>query len=138
MEERDESGKRLQDEIKDSASRIWLAGLGALKVTEEEGSKLFNTLVEEGERFAERGRGEAERAREAARDAGERVKSEAAEGWSRVGDRIEKAVAEALAGLGVPTREEVEELSERVEDLTAAVERLQRKSGEASGQTGDE
>ncbi|HAS52088.1 MAG TPA: hypothetical protein DCS21_10250, partial [Gammaproteobacteria bacterium] len=35
--------------IRESASRIWLAGLGAVAKTQEEGEKLFQSLVEEGE-----------------------------------------------------------------------------------------
>ena len=34
--------------IKDSAQQIWLAGLGAFSKAQEEGGKVFDTLVKEG------------------------------------------------------------------------------------------
>ena len=40
--------RTLQDELKDSAHRIWLAGLGALAAAEEEGVKVFSRLVDRG------------------------------------------------------------------------------------------
>jgi len=36
------------DKIEDSAHRIWLAGLGAFSKAEQEGEKLFNSLVKQG------------------------------------------------------------------------------------------
>ncbi len=41
----------LQDELKDSAQKIWMAGLGAVTMAGEEGTKLFKNLVEKGEAF---------------------------------------------------------------------------------------
>ena len=40
--------KELQNELTDSAHKIWLAGLGAFAAAEEGGSKLFKSLVEAG------------------------------------------------------------------------------------------
>ncbi|MGB5658402.1 MAG: phasin family protein, partial [Thermoanaerobaculia bacterium] len=39
----------VQNEVVQSAQKIWLAGIGALATAEEEGSKLFNSLVKKGE-----------------------------------------------------------------------------------------
>ena len=39
--------------IRDSAANIWLAGLGAFAKAQEEGGKLFEALVKEGETRAE-------------------------------------------------------------------------------------
>jgi polyhydroxyalkanoate synthesis regulator phasin len=39
---------------------------------------------------------------------------------------VDDAVARALAALNIPTRQEVQELSRRVERLTARVDRLRR------------
>lgn len=44
----------LRNEVRESAQKIWLAGLGALALAEEEGARLFDTLVERG-RELERG-----------------------------------------------------------------------------------
>ena len=43
-------------EVRESAQKIWLAGLGALSVAETEGTKLFKDLVKKGEGFEKRGK----------------------------------------------------------------------------------
>ena len=48
--------KNLQDELKESARRVWLAGLGALAAAGEEGSKMFSRLVERGRDYEGKGR----------------------------------------------------------------------------------
>src|SRR4030081_2153457 len=48
--------KKLQDELKDSAHKIWLAGLGALAAAEQEGTKVFNRLVDRGREVESRGK----------------------------------------------------------------------------------
>ena len=42
------SASHLSGAVKDSAQQIWLAGLGAFSKAQEEGSKVFETLVKEG------------------------------------------------------------------------------------------
>ena len=44
----------LSANIRESANRIWLAGLGAFAKTQEESEKLFQTLVKEGEAVEKR------------------------------------------------------------------------------------
>ncbi|HEY2977034.1 MAG TPA: phasin family protein, partial [Burkholderiaceae bacterium] len=39
---------QLASTVKDSAQQIWLAGLGAFSKAQEEGGKLFETLIKEG------------------------------------------------------------------------------------------
>src|SRR4051812_20838453 len=43
--------KNWQDDVREGAHKIWLAGLGALALAEQEGSKLFGELVQRGERY---------------------------------------------------------------------------------------
>ena len=45
------SGQRFSRGVMDSAQQIWLAGLGALARTQQEGGKFFDALVEEGVRI---------------------------------------------------------------------------------------
>ena len=42
------TGAQLSSTVKDSAQQIWLAGLGAFSKAQEEGGKVFDTLVKEG------------------------------------------------------------------------------------------
>lgn len=126
--------KNWQEEIRESAHKIWLAGLGALAVAEEEGSKLFSTLVQEGEKFESAGKDRWQGLRKEVDEATERARRSAGETWSRVEGTVDDAVARALRRVGVPTRDEITALSRRVAELTAAVERL-RARPEAGGAT---
>lgn len=108
------------DDLKDSARRVWLAGLGALAAAEEEGSKLFRNLVEKGEQLERRGQGEVDRVRGSVE--GARGRAEGA-----LGDlerRIEARIETVVQRLGVPSRAEVAELTRKVEELTRSVDRL--------------
>jgi poly(hydroxyalkanoate) granule-associated protein len=120
--------------MKDSANKIWLAGLGAFALAEEEGSKLFKSLVEKGEAFEEVGReqlgkardkmGElAETARERLDEATEEVRERAGDAWGKVEHRWDARVGSTLQKLGVPTRSEIARLTHRIEELTALVEK---------------
>ena len=111
------SGKKLQDDLMESAHRIWLAGLGALAAAEEEGSKVFSRLVE-------RGKDVESRSKQQVQD----VKAKAESAWSGVGEKIDEKVAAALHRLGVPTREEISDLSRRVEELNRKVEQLRPRT----------
>ncbi len=120
--------KKTASELRESAQKIWLAGLGALTVAEEEGNKLFKSLVEKGTEFEAQGR---EKAREAAGDVrgrveetAEKVKSEASTLFSKVDAKIDDAVASAVSRAGVPTRDEIGTLTRRVEELTQLVEQM--------------
>lgn len=63
--------------IRDSASQIWLAGLGAFAKAQKEGTKFFNGLVEEGE-------GVQKQAKKAAGDAYDEVKTRASKSWDQL------------------------------------------------------
>jgi poly(hydroxyalkanoate) granule-associated protein len=111
----DEEWKRAQRELKDSAQKIWLAGLGALSVAEQEGTKMFERLVDRGRDFEGKGRERMEEAREKVHEAA-----------SDVEGRIDEKVASALRRFGVPSRDEIRELTRRVEELNAKIERMTR------------
>ena len=44
-----DKSQQLVTAIRDSATQIWLAGLGAFAKAQKEGGKFFDTLVKEGE-----------------------------------------------------------------------------------------
>jgi poly(hydroxyalkanoate) granule-associated protein len=120
--------KSLQDDLKESAHRIWLAGLGALAAAEQEGSKMFNRLVDRGRDFEAKGRTEA-------KDQYEKARTQAQNTWENVGDKVDDMVTSALHRLGVPTREEIRTLTQRVEELNAKVESLKPRVTPAGGAT---
>ena len=112
-----ETNKNLQDELKESAHRIWLAGLGALAAAGEEGTKVFDRLVDRGRDYETRGREEARKQYEGA-------KSTTDELWSTWSGKLDEAVTNALHRMGVPSRDEIRNLTQRVEELNAKVEIL--------------
>ncbi len=113
-----------QSELKENAHKIWLAGLGALHAAEEEGSKLFKNLVERGETFEQRSRDRYGEVKEKVDHAAEEAKDRAGSAWERIETRLDESVTQALGRLGVPSRDEIATLTQRVEELTAVVEKL--------------
>ncbi|MEJ2086251.1 MAG: phasin family protein [Acidobacteriota bacterium] len=112
--------KESSKEIRDSAHKIWLAGLGALTSAEEEGTKLFNKLVEKGESFEGRGRKQFAKVQKKV----ESAVGQAESSWEKLGDAFDDRVASAINRLGVPSRDEIVTLTKRVEELTLKVDEL--------------
>ncbi len=113
-----------QGDLRQSAHRIWLAGLGALATAEEEGGKLFRSLVERGESFEGRGKKHVGRVQDAIEDRAREARDTAESVWGRVESGLDKSLTTALHKIGVPTRTEIQELTKRVEKLTRSVERI--------------
>jgi poly(hydroxyalkanoate) granule-associated protein len=132
METTTGSDKNKQDELKDSVHRIWLAGLGALAAAEEEGSKLFSRLVDRGRDVEVKGKVEVDKVNEKVRAEVDRAKAKAEsafDGWS---EKLDEKLNAALHRLGVPTRDEIHNLTQRVEELNAKVEQLKPRVTPAS------
>ncbi len=103
--------------VKDSAQQIWLAGLGAFAKAQEEGSKVFEALVKEGETIQAR-------TRKMTDEKIAVVAGKAAGTWDRLEQVFEDRVARALSSLGVPSKKDIDKLSKRVVELTAVVQSL--------------
>ncbi|HVS13609.1 MAG TPA: phasin family protein [Thermoanaerobaculia bacterium] len=111
------SPKQVQEELRASAHKIWLAGLGAMASAEEEGSRFFKKLVERGERFESRGKEAFDEAKERAEQRFERV-------TEKVGSSFEEQMSRTLERLGVPSRHEVESLGKKIDALNRKIDRL--------------
>jgi len=119
---KDGVNKQLAEAIRDSANRIWLAGVGAFAAAQQQGSGVFDSLVEEGERVQKQ-------VMNAAEDAYASVVTKASQAWDQLspdqlGGLFENSVARALHVLSIPTREDVEKLSHRVAELTKIIKTL--------------
>lgn len=121
--------------VMDSAREIWLAGLGAFSVAQlesgkliEQGNKLFEKLVAEGSKLEKQTRGLAESAVGGIREGVEsRVKSarrQAVDNWDKLEGVFEDRIARVLGRLGVPTADDVNKLSARVQKLSREVSKL--------------
>jgi poly(hydroxyalkanoate) granule-associated protein len=124
--------KELAEEVTTRGRDVWLAGLGALATVEAESATLFGTLVKQGEKLVERG----EQLEAKGKERIEGVRSDLSSRQKQVTEQVTGKVSEtvhtvetdvtdtivsALKRLGVPTRAEVRELSEKVDTLTRRV-----------------
>jgi poly(hydroxyalkanoate) granule-associated protein len=112
--------KNVQEELKDSVHRIWLAGLGALAAAEEEGGKIFSRLVERGRDVEAKGKVEVDKVKSEV----DKVKAKAETTFETWGEKFDEKLTSTLHRLGVPTRDEIRNLTQRVEELNAKVEQL--------------
>ena len=115
--------KEIQHEIAENAHQIWLAGLGAVATAQEEGGKLFKNLVEKGEGMEKAGKNKVEQAKGAVSG----VKVVAESYWETFERTLDDKVTAVIHRIGVPTKDEIDTLTERVESLTSAIEKLRTK-----------
>jgi len=123
-----EQAKDISQAVVDSSRQIWLAGLGAFSRVQEEGAKVFETLVKQGEAVESKTRrtatDSAAAASEAARTSFAEVQKNVSGTWDKLEQVFEDRVARALSKLGVSTRGDVQRLEKRVESLAAVVDGL--------------
>ena len=122
--------QHMSEQMKNSAQQIWQAGLGAFAKAQEEGSKVFETLVKDGSKFQETTlQAQAKMAEAAAKagamasDMGQRASGQ----FDRLEGIFEERVAKALHSMGLPNAQDMADLQARVDALEAEVKVL--KSG---------
>ncbi|MGP6417448.1 phasin family protein [Pseudomonas putida] len=130
----DASTSALSD-VKSYARKIWLAGLGAYTKVGQEGSEYFQELIKAGQTVEKKGKRVVTEKLEAANAEIDEAKDEVSSFKGRVEvqlDKVEKAfdsrVASALNRIGIPSKHDVETLSAKLDELTALLERVARKS----------
>src|SRR3982751_650242 len=123
-----QQAKELSQAVLDSSRDIWLAGLGAFSRAQAEGMKVFDNLVRQGREVETRTRrvaaDTANVAREVATEKAKEMQKAAGGTWDKLEQVFENRVARALAKLGVYTQDDVRKLSDRVDALSEAVNRL--------------
>ena len=123
---------KLAASVKDSAQQIWLAGMGAYAKAQEEGGKVFDTLVKEGMSLQKKTQGLAED--KIAEVTGKMsamagtVTAKAGQNWDKLESIFEQRTAKAMNKLGVPTAKDVQALTARVDELAAAVAKLSKST----------
>ena len=130
----DASTSALSD-VKSYARKIWLAGLGAYAKVGQEGGEYFQELIKAGQTVEKKGKKAVSEKLEAANAEIDEAKGEVSSFKGRVEvqlDKVEKAfdsrVASALNRIGIPSKHDVETLSAKLDELTALLERVARKS----------
>ena len=123
----------------EAARKLWLAGLGAVSLAQKQGTKLVETLVDEGEQF--RARSEkyvttvSRDMRRTATDVEKQIRGFVTPIRKRAEDsarRFEGVVTDRLGNLlgrfGIPSKSEIEELSDRVGTLNREIKTGTRKA----------
>lgn len=131
--------------VVDSAKEIWLAGLGAFNIAQQEsgriieqGSKLFDKLVAEGSKLEKKTRkdvgevvedfrGEVETRVEGIRQQADAVRKQASDNWDKLERIFEDRVARALTSMGIPSKDDVNDLADKVQKLARQVAEMHGK-----------
>jgi poly(hydroxyalkanoate) granule-associated protein len=127
----------LQDELTERGREVWLAGLGALATVEEEGSKLFNRLVDRGQEFEDERRAKIEEATETVREQSDEALAQLEEAGEETQSALASSVSAALERFGVPTQKEVDDLADKVDHLSTQVENLAEHLAEDKDSSSD-
>jgi poly(hydroxyalkanoate) granule-associated protein len=104
------------NDLVDSAQQIWMAGVGVLTLAQEESGKLFSALVDAGKQM--------EKVLPSPTDVLKTASDSAESYWAKVQKIIDHQITATLHRFGVPTKDEIDRLTRRIEQLTASIEAL--------------
>ncbi len=99
------------------AKDLWLATLGAFSLAEEEVNRFVKRLVDRGSLSQEEGKKMIDE-----------LKTKVKKNRLDFGKMMEESVSKALEKLNIPSKEEVHELTRKVEALTKKIERFGSKA----------
>ena len=120
------SERRSMLDFRKYTKQIWLAGLGAFSRAEEEGNKLFDSLVKVGEELESK-------TVDIADQAVEKVSEKARESVTDTKDKVEKlidnSVHHSLNRIGLVTLKDVQHLEKLILQLHAKVDQLMEEQG---------
>lgn len=124
--------ERLSRSLSESAQQIWLAGVGAFGRAQAEGTKLFEGLVKEGLSLEQTARkfagGRADAVRDAVENRVGQARERAVDTWDKLEKVFEDRVQRALTKLGVPGRDDLNALIDRVDALNAELRKVNGSS----------
>lgn len=116
----------------DSMNQVWLAGLGAMSKARQGAPLMLQELITEGARIQAQTRGSAEKMlgglmgemKSTINSSVKQVHSQAVDALDNLEEMFQTRVHRALTQLGVPSAEDVQRLSQRVEQSNASVNKL--------------
>lgn len=120
-------------DVKVYARKIWLAGLGAYAKAGQESGEYFKDLIKAGEGVEKTGKKLVDEQVEAANTQIDHVKSSVVGVKSKLEVRLDKIehafdkrVASALNRIGIPSKQDVEVLSAKLDELSALLDHVAR------------
>ena len=120
--------------IRISAQELWFASLGAASLVRKQSANLYDNVVNESSHLRQRGvklvRSTGAELRQRFDTAFGRVLTAANDNYAFVEGKVGEGVGRVLGRMGVPSRDDIVELSKRVAELSKQVKLLQtgRKS----------
>ncbi|ROZ83355.1 poly(3-hydroxyalkanoate) granule-associated protein PhaI [Pseudomonas neustonica] len=119
------------NDVKSYAHQIWLAGLGAYAKAGKEGADYFKKLVTEGEALEKQGKEivstQVDAANSRIESFKEKVQEKTGGRFSKVEEVFDERVASTLGRMGIPSKKDIDQLSAKLDDLSAALKSLQSK-----------
>ncbi len=100
--------------------RVLLAGVGAVSLAQDEAEKFVHKLIEKGEIAEQDGRS-------LLNDLADKRKQRAQDSGKRVSDELEKRMESLLNRMNIPTKSDIEQLSQKVAELTKKIETLKEQ-----------
>ena len=100
--------------------RALLAGVGAVSVAQDEAEKFVSHVIEKGEIAEKDGRS-------LLNELAEKRKQRAQESSKRVSDELEKRMESLLNRMNIPTKSDIEQLSNKVAELTKKIDTLKEQ-----------
>jgi len=104
--------------------QIWLAGLGAFSRAEEEGTRLFESLVKVGEELESKTTEIVDTTTEAVDEVREKVNERVTGTRNKVEKALDDSITQAFSRLGFASHREINELAAHIKSLTTQVEKL--------------
>lgn len=128
MPSKEESKQESTREARKVGRKLWLAGLGLLASAEAGSKRLFQTLVERGERYEPVSKERATHLKARVVEVKDKARDKASSGIEKLGGSFDDKVAGTLKRLGVPNKEEVQQLAQRVQEMATKLERMRPKT----------
>ena len=117
VEKATDQAKKFGDDVKNMGRNVWLAGLGAYSWAEEETRKTVDDLINRGQKFEKNEKNVVSKTIDEAT-------TRAKDFGTKVEDTVHDTVTTVLHRAGVPSRDEIRTLIDRVDELNKKVEKL--------------
>jgi poly(hydroxyalkanoate) granule-associated protein len=117
--------KQLED-VTESAHQVFLAGLGAAALSQEETGRLFDRLVTRGRKVEAEGKKKVAAGKKQLDATTKQATKRAEKVYRRVQGELDSRLAKLVNRIGIPNQDQIRVLTERVAELTRKVEGLQK------------
>lgn len=120
----DETRRKGGLDFRKYTQQIWLAGLGAFSRAEEEGTRLFDSLVQVGEELESKTTGLVDSTSGAVEEVREKVTERVTGTRNKVEKVLDESLNQGISRLGIASHREISELTSLIHHLSAQVEQL--------------